>query len=85
MITYEPFYDTLKRRGISVIAENGLNIDKVFVLNDHMAFNKQDDSLKPHFLIDSNARKMIFLDYGIDGRIQFRAPFQKLVAFSFPK
>ncbi len=47
----------------SVIAENGLNIDKVFVLNDHMAFNKQDDSLKPHFLIDSNARKMIFLDY----------------------
>lgn len=44
-------------------AENGLNIDKTFVVNDHLTFDKADTRIKPQFLIDSAAKKMIFVDY----------------------
>lgn len=42
---------------------NGLNIDKVFVINDYQAFNKQNAEMKPQFLIDTTAKKMILVDY----------------------
>lgn len=44
-------------------AAQGLNIDKVFVVNDHLTFDKADAQIKPQFLIDSAAKKMIFVDY----------------------
>ena len=41
----------------------GINIDKTFILNDYLTFKKQDVNSKPHFLIDSTAKKMVFVDY----------------------
>ena len=45
------------------VQSNGLNIDKVFVINDYQSFHKENAELKPQFLIDTAARKMIFVDY----------------------
>ncbi len=47
----------------TVITEHGLHIDKTFILNDYLTFKKQDVNSKPHFLIDSTAKKMVFVDY----------------------
>lgn len=43
--------------------KNGLQIDKVFVVNDYLSRNKQNKEIKPQFLIDTTARKMILVDY----------------------
>lgn len=42
---------------------HGLHIDKVFVIDDHQTFDKKEQSIKPQFLIDMTAKKMIFVDY----------------------
>ena len=43
--------------------QKGLNIDKVFVVNDHLTFDKTDEAIKPQFFIDTASRKMVFIDY----------------------
>jgi len=44
-------------------AEKGLTIDKVFTVNDHQTFDKTEAEIKPQFLIDSAAKKMVLVDY----------------------
>lgn len=44
-------------------SEAGLNIDKVFTVNDHLTFDKGNAEIKPQFLIDGVSKKMVFVDY----------------------
>ncbi len=48
---------------MQTVKNHGLNIDKVFVIDDHQTFDKKDPSIKPQFLIDMTAKIMIFVDY----------------------
>ena len=41
----------------------GLHIDKVFAIDDNQTFGKQNKEIKPQFLIDTAAKKMMLVDY----------------------